>query len=147
MTETKAAKNDYKTLTDVLNAPARESMATVARIAPAIERIARESGILSLVFSPEVMAAYDPARVREMTLDQRKSLNASMLKLGEEAMLRILKYGLGECLGDMQEIVAAVNGITKDELLDDYSGVEVVAMAKAIVSDQGFLTSLKQFID
>ena len=134
-----AQKKTYKTLTDLLNAPARESMAAIARVAPAIERIARSSGIFDLVFSNAVMDVYDAkAQGKGATKKQAEALKET----GVEITLRVLKYGLGENLSDMQEIIAAINGITVDELLDAYTTAEIIKMVKAIVSDQGFLSSL-----
>lgn len=140
MTENSKA---YKTLSDIMNAPGRESMAEIARIAPAVETVARKSGIFKLIFSDTVVKASSKAYMQGATKKERDRVSAEMRDLGEQVILKVLKYGLGECLPEMQEIVAAINGISRDELLDNYTMGEIVGMIKAIVGDEGFLSSLR----
>lgn len=133
---------EYKTLTDVMNMKGREAAPIVARIAPALAKVAKRSGVVGLLFNPTVATATSETAMARLTAKERASVEAKMADIGQEVTLKLLEVCLGECLADMVEIVAAVNGTTADQLLDDCTTAEIVARVKAIASDPGFFGSL-----
>lgn len=140
--EKKPAKAIYKTLTEIMAAPARESMPIVARIAPAMEQIAAKTGILSLMFSETVALATNAAALAKLNEGERAAVRADMAALGEQVTLKLLG-SIGSCMPEYQEILAALNGITVDELLDNYTAKDIIEMIKAVITDNDFLASLR----
>lgn len=136
----------YRTLTQVMQAPARESMPIIARIAPAIERIVTKTGILKLMFSNTVALASNQRAMAKLSEKKQAEIRAEMEGIGEQAVSALLK-SLGDCMPEYEEILAAINGVSVDELLDNYSMSDIVNMIKTIVSDNGFLSSLRTLTD
>ena len=69
------------------------------------------------------------------------------LDIAEGVVSALLRHCLGENIDDAVEIVAAVNGMTADELKAEVSTMELVRMVKAMVTDEGFFTSLRTLTD
>lgn len=130
MTEKQAAKT-YKTLSEIMEEPAGECLDIIARVAPALERFISKSGIIRTLIEKQGTAS-------------TKEEAAEMAELTAAA---ILKYALGECQGEAVEIVAAVNGLTVEELRRDYTGWELAKMIKAVVMDKGFLLHVRTLTD
>jgi hypothetical protein len=130
MTKEKTEPRAYRTLSDVLEMPVEEGAQILARVAPALERFARKSGIFSVMFEMAGTA----------------SSEAEAAKMGEEVALLVLRYALGECLEDMQEIIAAINGMSKEDLKKNYTVADVIRMIKSMVGDKGFLSSVRTLI-
>lgn len=130
MTEQNKEKT-FRTLSDVMDAPAGDGMETIARIAPAIEKLATKSGLLDLIIEKQGTAETE----------------AEAVEIVKGALAALMKYGLGECLEDMVEVLAAINGRTVEELKADYTGWDVVRMAKAVISDKAFFSLLRTLLN
>lgn len=137
----------YKTLSQLMDAPAGECMQAIARVAPAIGTIAEKTGIFKLLFSDTVIKANSQSYMRHATKKERERIADEMASTGEQILLRLLKVGLGECLPEMQEVLAAINGISRDELLAKYSTREIIGMVKEVLGDDGFLSSMRTLTD
>lgn len=132
MTEKKETKpRAVKTLSEIMEQPSGECLDIIARVAPALERFASKSGIIRQLIENE---------------GQASSVEEGV-KMAETMATAILRYALGECQDEAVEIVAAVNGLTVEQIREDCSGWEVAHMIKALVSDKGFLSSLRTLLD
>ena len=120
----------FKTISDLLEQPAGECVDVLAEVAPAIERVANRSGLLDMMVAAQG-TANDEAEAEKMV---------------KAFISALLKHALGDCNGDVLTIIAAVNGITVEELRSDYSGWQLVRMVKAIITDKGFFTSLRALL-
>ena len=152
MTEKKTATTKevtaraYKTLGEIMNAPARESMPIIARVAPAIESIATKTGILSLMFDNAVVTATNAAAMQKLPKEQQAKVRGDLMKIGENVTIKLVG-SIGSCMPEYQEILAAINGITVDELLDNYTAKQIIEMIKTVVSDKDFLTSVRTLVN
>lgn len=124
-----ATEKSYKTLTDLLNEPAGDCMEAIARVAPAIERVANRSGLLDMLIQQQGTAANE----------------AEAGDIVKEFISALLAHCLGDCKDEMLDIIAAINGMTVEELKENYTGWQLVEMVKSIVTDQDFFTSLQSF--
>lgn len=132
MTEKKETKpRAAMTLSEIMAQPSGECLDIIARVAPAIERFAMKSGVIRSLIENEG---------RANTIEEGA-------KMAEEMASVFLRYALGECQNEAVEIVAAVNGLTAEQLRSECSGWEVAKMIKALVSDKGFLSSLRTLLD
>lgn len=138
MTEKKA--KTYRTITDLLNMPAGEAEPLIMRAAPAIERVADACGLFDTFFDPDFVAYQDKRAFAKLNKAERERVEAKVLGMGKEIMRKLMAKGLGECLPDVVDVLAAVQGVTADELRATYTTLEVIGMAKAVLSDQGFLS-------
>lgn len=141
------AKNNektYRTLTEIMAAPAGESLETIARVAAPIERIISGTGALKLLFNETVATAQDPKALAKMTDEERAEINNKMIEIGAEVVALLLR-SLADYMPECKEVLAAVNGVTVAELEESYTGFEIVRMVKALVSDEGFLSSVRTF--
>jgi hypothetical protein len=120
----------FRTISDVMSQSAEESMAVIATIAPAIERVATKSGLLHLILEKQGTAANE----------------AEAVEIVEGAITALMRYALGECMDDMKAILAAVNGLTVEEMGEKYTGWDIVNAAKAIITDKDFFTLLRSLI-
>lgn len=120
----------FRTVSDVMSQNAEESMAVIATIAPAIERIATKSGLLHLIVEKQGTAA--------------DSAEAGVIVEG--AISALMRYALGECMDDMKSIIAAVNGLTVEEMGEQFTGWDVVSAAKTIITDKDFFSLLRSLI-
>lgn len=130
MAEKKTEKK-YRTLTEVLDAPAGECLDVVAIAAPAIERLVNKCGLIDYLVenggtANSVEEAKGYAKIMTSTL---------------------LRYALGECQDDAVAIIAAINGITPEELRRKCTGWELVSMIKTMVTDKDFFQSLQAFTE
>lgn len=130
MAEKKTEKK-YRTLTEVLDAPAGECLDVVAIAAPAIERLVNKCGLIDYLVenggtANSVEEAKGYAKIMTSTL---------------------LRYALGECQDDAVAIIAAINGITPEELRRKCTGWELVSMIKTMVTDKDFFHSLQAFTE
>ena len=121
----------YRTLTEVLDAPAGECLDVVAIAAPAIERLVNKCGLIDYLVenggtANSVEEAKGYAKIMTSTL---------------------LRYALGECQDDAVAIIAAINGITPEELRKSCTGWELVSMIKTMVTDKDFFHSLQAFTE
>ena len=133
MAEKKTEKTEkkYRTLTEVLDAPAGECLDVVAIAAPAIERLVNKCGLIDYLVenggtANSVEEAKGYAKIMTSTL---------------------LRYALGECQDDAVAIIAAINGITPEELRKSCTGWELVSMIKTMVTDKDFFQSLQAFTE
>lgn len=132
MTNNKETKpRACKTLSEIMEQPSGECLDIIARVAPAIERFTTKSGVIRSLIESEGKAA---------TVEEGAKMAETMVSV-------ILRYALGECQNEAVEIVAAVNGLTVEQLRKECSGWEVARMIKALVSDKGFLSSLRTLLD
>lgn len=120
-----------KTLSEIMEQPSGECLDVIARVAPALERFANKSGIIRTLIE------------KEGTADTKEKA-ADMAEMTASAILR---YALGECQNEAVEIVAAVNGLTVDQLRSECTGWEVARMIKALVGDKGFMSHLRTLLD
>ena len=128
MAEKKTEKK-YRTLTEVLDAPAGECLDVVAIAAPAIERLVNKCGLIDYLVenggtANSVEEAKGYAKIMTSTL---------------------LRYALGECQDDAVQIIAAINGMSAEELRRECTGWELVSMIKTMVTDKDFFHSLQAF--
>lgn len=130
MAEKKTEKK-YRTLTEVLDAPAGECLDVVAIAAPAIERLVNKCGLIDYLVENGGTAN---------SLDEAKGYAKIMTST-------LLRYALGECQDDAVAIIAAINGITPDELRKSCTGWELVSMIKTMVTDKDFFQSLQAFTE
>lgn len=135
-----ADEKTYRTVTDVLNMPAGESEPLIMRAAPAIARVADSIGVLDTFFDRDYVIFSEPARFAGLTAKERERIETKVLDMGKDTVRAFLSKGLGECLPDVKEIIAAINGMGLAELNERYTTLEVIAMAKAVITDQGFLS-------
>ena len=96
--EKQQEEKKYRTLTEVLDAPAGECLDVVAIAAPAIERLVNKCGLIDYLVenggtANSVEEAKGYAKIMTSTL---------------------LRYALGECQDDAVAIIAAINGITPE---------------------------------
>ena len=131
MAEKKTEKKKYRTLTEVLDAPAGECLDVVAIAAPAIERLVNKCGLIDYLVenggtANSVEEAKGYAKIMTSTL---------------------LRYALGECQDDAVAIIAAINDITPEELRRECTGWELVSMIKTMVTDKDFFQSLQAFTE
>ena len=127
--EKQQEEKKYRTLTEVLDAPAGECLDVVAIAAPAIERLVNKCGLIDYLVenggtANSVEEAKGYAKIMTSTL---------------------LRYALGECQDDAVAIIAAINGITPEELRSECTGWELVSMIKTMVTDKDFFQSLQAF--
>ena len=122
---------EFRTLSDIMNAPSGEGLDIIARVAPAIERFANKSGIIGKILEKQGTAT---------SVEQA-------VEIAELTASAVLRYALGECQSETVEIVAAVNGLTVDQVRNDYTGWEFAKMVKAVVMDKGFLSSVRTLLD
>ena len=120
----------FRTISDVMNQPADDTLAVIATIAPAIERVATKSGLLHLILEKQGTAVDE----------------AEAIEIVESVVSALMRYALGECMDDMKEIIAAVNGMTVEELGAQYTGWDVFNAAKVIISDKDFFSLLQSLI-
>ena len=128
MAEKKNEKK-YRTLTEVLDAPAGECLDVVAIAAPAIERLVNKCGLIDYLVENGGTAN---------SIDEAKGYAKIMTST-------LLRYALGECQGDAVEIIAAINGMSAEELRSKCTGWELVSMIKTMVTDKDFFQSLQAF--
>ena len=146
MTETVQAKRSFRTVSDVLNMPAGESEPIIMRAAPAIGRVVEAVGLLDVFFDSD-FATYQSAReMAKLSKKERERVTEHVLSMGKGLTAALLTKGLGECLPDVKEIIAAVNGLTLAELNANYSTLEIIAAAKALLKDEGFLSLARGFM-
>lgn len=127
--EKQQEEKKYRTLTEVLDAPAGECLDVVAIAAPAIERLVNKCGLIDYLVenggtANSVEEAKGYAKIMTSTL---------------------LRYALGECQGDAVDIIAAINGMSAEELRRECTGWELVSMIKTMVTDKDFFQSLQAF--
>lgn len=124
-------EKEFRTLSDVLDAPAEEGLHVIAACAGAIERIDAKAGIIDFIID-----------------NQGAAVNAEEGGELVKHLIRImLKHALGDCMGDCLQIVAAVNNTTPEKLKKEHTGGELVKMVKAIISDKAFFSSLASFAE
>ena len=131
MAEKKTDKKKYRTLTEVLDAPACECLDAVAIAAPAIERMVNKCGIIDYLVENGGKAD---------SMEEAKGYAKIMTST-------VLRYALGECQDDAVAIIAAINGITPEELRRECTGWELVSMIRAMVTDKDFFQSLQAFTE
>lgn len=127
--EKQQEEKKYRTLTEVLDAPAGECLDVVAIAAPAIERLVNKCGLIDYLVENGGTAN---------SLDEAKGYAKIMTST-------LLRYALGECQGDAVEIIAAINGMSAEELRRECTGWELVSMIKTMVTDKDFFQSLQAF--
>lgn len=127
---TENIEKKFRTISDVMNQSAGESLAVIATIAPAIERVATKSGLLHLILEKQGTAASD----------------AEAIEIVEGVIAALMRYALGECMDDMAAIIAAVNGMTVEEMKERLTGRDVFEAARAIISDKDFFSLLRSLI-
>lgn len=131
MATAKAEKaKEYRTLTQLMEQPAGECLDAIARVAPAIERVLDKSGLLDMLIE------------KQGTADSEDDAG----EIVKEFMRALLRYGMGECQGDMVEIIAAINGTTPEQLRKECTGWELVKMIKTILTDRDFFTSVRALL-
>lgn len=130
MAEKKTEKK-YRTLTEVLDAPAGECLDVVAIAAPAIERLVNKCGLIDYLVENGGTAN---------SIEEAKGYAKIMTST-------LLRYALGECQDDAVAIIAAINGITPEELRKSCTGWELVSMIRAMVTDKDFFQSLQAFTE
>ena len=121
----------YRTLTEVLDAPAGECLDVVAIAAPAIERLVNKCGLIDYLVENGGKAD---------SMEEAKGYAKIMTST-------LLRYALGECQDDAVAIIAAINGITPEELRRKCTGWELVSMIKTMVTDKDFFQSLQAFTE
>ena len=134
MAEKKQEKQEekkYRTLTEVLDAPAGECLDVVAIAAPAIERLVNKCGLIDYLVENGGTAN---------SIDDAKGYAKIMTST-------LLRYALGECQDDAVAIIAAINDITPEELRRKCTGWELVSMIKTMVTDKDFFQSLQAFTE
>lgn len=129
--EKQQEEKKYRTLTEVLDAPAGECLDVVAIAAPAIERLMNKCGLIDYLVENGGTAN---------SIDEAKGYAKIMTST-------LLRYALGECQDDAVQIVAAINGMTADELRESCTGWELVSMIRAMVTDKDFFQSLQAFTE
>lgn len=135
-----AEKKTYRTVSDVLNMPAGEAEPLIMRAAPAIERVASAVGVFDTFFDPDYVKYQDRATFARLDEAERERITNKVLNMGKNILQQLLGKALGECLPDVMEVLAAVNGITVAQLKATYTTLEVINMAKAVIGDPGFLS-------
>lgn len=130
MAEKKTEKK-YRTLTEVLDAPAGECLDVVAIAAPAIERLVNKCGLIDYLVENGGTAN---------SIEEAKGYAKIMTST-------LLRYALGECQDDAVAIIAAINGVTPEELRSKCTGWELVSMIKTMVTDKDFFQSLQAFTE
>ena len=129
--KTENTEKKYRTLTEVLDAPAGECLDVVAIAAPAIERLVNKCGLIDYLVENGGTAN---------SIDEAKGYAKIMTST-------LLRYALGECQDDAVAIIAAINGITPEELRKSCTGWELVSMIKTMVTDKDFFQSLQAFTE
>lgn len=120
-----------KTLSDIMAQPSGECLDVIARIAPALDRFVTKSGV-----------------IRSLLENQGKADTVEEgIEMAEKMVSVVLRYAMGECQAEAVEIVAAVNGMTVEQLRSECNGWEVARMIKVLVGDRGFMSSLRTFLD
>ena len=130
----------YRTLTDLLNMPAGEAEPLIMRAAPAIERVADAVGLFDAFFDPDFAAYQDRGAFAKRSQAERERIEAKVLGMGKDIMRNLMAKGLGECLPDVIDVLAAVQGVSVAEFRKQYTTLEVIGMAKAVIGDPGFFT-------
>lgn len=120
-----------KTLSEIMEQPSGECLDVIARIAPALERFVTRSGVIRSLIENQGKAA---------TVEEGADMAETMVSV-------LLRYAMGECQNEAVEIVAAVNGMTVEQLRSECSGWEVARMIKALVGDKGFTSHLRTLLD
>lgn len=120
-----------KTLSEIMEQPSSECLDVIARIAPALERFVTRSGVIRYLIENQGKAA---------TVEEGADMAETMVSV-------LLRYAMGECQNEAVEIVAAVNGMTVEQLRSECSGWEVARMIKALVGDKGFTSYLRTLLD
>lgn len=120
-----------KTLSDIMAQPSGECLDVIARVAPALERFVTRSGVIRSLIENQGKAA---------TVEEGVDMAETMVSV-------LLRYALGECQAEAVEIVAAVNGLTVEQLRSECTGWEVARMIKALVGDKGFTSHLRTLLD
>lgn len=141
MTESKT----YRTLTEVLNMPAGESEPIIMRAAPAIASVADGVGLFDAFFDEDFLKLQDSKAFAKLPKKEQQRIESKVSEMGKTLSKNLLAKGLGECLPDVKDILAAINGVTLAELNERYSTLEVIAMARALLSDKGFLSLVRTF--
>lgn len=129
--EKQQVEKKYRNLTEVLDAPAGECLDVVAIAAPAIERLVNKCGLIDYLVENGGTAN---------SVDEAKGYAKIMTST-------LLRYALGECQDDAVAIIAAINGITPEELRRECTGWELVNMIKTMVTDKDFFHSLQAFTE
>ena len=132
----------YRTLTDVLNMPAGESEPIIMRAAPAISRVCDAIGVFDVIFSNDFIAMQS-ATFEKLPAKEQKRIKANVLIMGKSLTRGLLEKGFGDSLPDVKEVLAAVQGISLDELNAKNSTLEVLGMARELVTDKGFLSLVR----
>ena len=130
----------YRTLTDLLNMPAAEAEPLIMRAAPAIERVADAVGLFDTFFDPDFVTCQDKRAMAKLSKAERERIEAKVLNMGKELTRKLFAKGLGECLPDVMEVLAAIQGVSAAELKAGRTTLEVINMAKAVLGDPGFLS-------
>lgn len=120
-----------KTLSEIMEQPSGECLDVIARVAPALERFVNRSGVIRSLIENQGKAA---------TVEEGADMAETMVSV-------LLRYAMGECQNEAVEIVAAVNGMTVEQLRTECSGWEVARMIKALVGDKGFTSHLRTLLD
>lgn len=120
-----------KTLSEIMEQPSGECLDVIARVAPALERFVNRSGVIRSLIENQGKAA---------TVEEGADMAETMV-------IVLLRYAMGECQNEAVEIVAAVNGLTVEQLRTECSGWEVARMIKALVGDKGFTSYLHTLLD
>lgn len=129
--EKQQEEKKYRTLTEVLDAPAGECLDVVAIAAPAIERLVNKCGLIDYLVENGGTAN---------SIDEAKGYAKIMTST-------LLRYALGECQDDAVAIISAINGTTPEELRSKCTGWELVSMIRAMVTDKDFFQSLQAFTE
>lgn len=135
-------ETNIRTFSDVMALPAREGAPIVARVAPAVNEIVEKTGILKLLFNNVVATVNDPRAMAKLNAKEQAKLRARMVSIGEQIISVVLK-SMGECMPQYLEILAALNGVSTDELQDRYTTGQLFDMVKTLVTDSGFLASVQ----
>lgn len=130
----------YRTLTDLLNMPAGEAEPLIMRAAPAIERVADAVGLFDTFFDSDFITYQDKATFMGRSKAERERIEAKVLGMGKDLMRNLMAKALGECLPDVVDVLAAVQGVSVREFRERYTTLEVISMARAIIGDPGFFT-------
>lgn len=130
----------YRTLTDLLNMPAGEAEPLIMRAAPALERVADACGLFDTFFDKDFLTCQDPRAMAKLNKAERERVEARVLAMGKELTRKLFAKGLGECLPDVIDVLAAIQGVSASELKASRTTLEVISMAKAVLSDPGFFS-------
>lgn len=140
-------KKTFRTISEIMEMPAGESEPIIMRAAPAIGRVADAVGLFDIFFNKDVITSKNADAMAKLSAKERQRVADSVLNQGKELTSKLLTIGLGPSFPDFKEIVAAINGITLDELNKNYTTADLIDAIKTLLNDKGFLSLLSTFGD